>query len=57
MSLGWSGQGWIPREGRILGRERPEMQNTEGDGGRACKLLWPESRALWETLTTTQEVG
>lgn len=33
-------------------RKRPEVENMVGDGGRAWKLLWPESRALWETLTT-----
>lgn len=40
MSLGWSGQGWVPGEGGILDRE---------NGERAWKLLWPESKVLWET--------
>lgn len=26
-----------------------EVENTVGDGGRAWRLLWPESRASWET--------
>lgn len=37
---------WCPVQ-----RERPEVENTVGDGRKSWKLLWLESRALWERLT------
>lgn len=46
-SLGRGGQGWILGQ-----REHPEGDNVVGDDRRTGKPLWPESRALWETLTT-----
>lgn len=49
----WVGvvRSWMDSWGKWQ-RKRPEVENMVGDGGRAWKLLWPESRALWETLTT-----
>lgn len=32
--------------------EHPEMENMVADDGRTWKARWPESRALWEMLTT-----
>lgn len=55
MPLSQNDQGWTPGGGGRWHpgqRERPEVENTVGDGGRAWKPLWLESRALWEMLTT-----
>ena len=49
--LEWSGRvfwrRWHPGQ-----REHPEVENMVGEGERAWKLLWLESRVLREMLTS-----